>query len=319
MSQIRLDENTIAPGTPSSGTSILYPKSDGRWYSKDDAGTESALGDVQGPSSATDNAIVRFDGTTGQDLQNSGITIADGASGTLAGTNSGDVTLAGTPDYITISGQVITRGSVDLATDVTGDLPYANLTASGSASKILGRGSASAGDWQEITLGTNLSMSGTTLNVTGSSGAMTLLRAASGTDTSAGATNVDSFATSLGADDSLFILVTLSSATQATTTPKIWDNTDGTLINYCIYAGGGASNATAGARYLEHIWVVPLTSTLTGAFTLGRDSNADTDSWNNPTIAAGWTSGWTLALRHDGVVAGGTLTWAWKVYKIAGS
>jgi len=43
-----------------------------------------------------------------------------------AGTdNSTDVTLAGTPDYITISGQVITRNLIDLTTDVTGDLPVA--------------------------------------------------------------------------------------------------------------------------------------------------------------------------------------------------
>jgi hypothetical protein len=43
-----------------------------------------------------------------------------------AGTdNSTDVTLAGTPDYITISGQEITRGLIDLTTDVTGDLPVA--------------------------------------------------------------------------------------------------------------------------------------------------------------------------------------------------
>ena len=38
----------------------------------------------------------------------------------LTGTNTGDVTLTGTPDYITISGQVITRGLIDLATDTTG-------------------------------------------------------------------------------------------------------------------------------------------------------------------------------------------------------
>lgn len=43
-----------------------------------------------------------------------------------AGTdNSTDVTLAGTPDYITITGQEITRGLIDLTTDVTGDLPVA--------------------------------------------------------------------------------------------------------------------------------------------------------------------------------------------------
>ena len=43
-----------------------------------------------------------------------------------AGTdNSTDVTLEGTPNYITIAGQVITRGLIDLTTDVTGDLPVA--------------------------------------------------------------------------------------------------------------------------------------------------------------------------------------------------
>lgn len=118
------------------------------------------------PTAATDNAIVRYDGTGAIDVQPSGITIADGTSGTLSNTNSGDVTLAGTPDYITISNQVITRGLVDMATDITGDLPYANLTQAGAASRLLGRGSSGgAGDWQDIALGNRLSMSGTTLSV----------------------------------------------------------------------------------------------------------------------------------------------------------
>lgn len=45
-----------------------------------------------------------------------------------AGTdNSTNVSLLGTPDYITIAGQVITRGQIDLTTDVTGLLPGANI------------------------------------------------------------------------------------------------------------------------------------------------------------------------------------------------
>jgi len=88
----------------------------------------------------------------------SGLTIADGtflvgnASGDIvaesgataraslgvdpSGTdNSTDVTLTGIYDYITISGQVITRGQIDLTTDVTGALPAANV-GSLPASKI---------------------------------------------------------------------------------------------------------------------------------------------------------------------------------------
>lgn len=68
------------------------------------------------------------------------LTIADGATltasatATVSGTNTGDITLAGTPDYITISGQVITRNPIDLATDVTGNLPVTNLNSGTSAS-----------------------------------------------------------------------------------------------------------------------------------------------------------------------------------------
>ena len=41
----------------------------------------------------------------------------------ISGNNNGDVTLAGSLDYITISGQEITRNAIDLAADVTGTLP----------------------------------------------------------------------------------------------------------------------------------------------------------------------------------------------------
>ena len=47
-----------------------------------------------------------------------------------AGTdNSTDVTLAGSLDYISIDGQVITRNAIDLSTDVTGTLPVGNMAA----------------------------------------------------------------------------------------------------------------------------------------------------------------------------------------------
>ena len=54
---------------------------------------EFDAGDVVGPSSATDNALVRFDGTTGKLIQNSSGILDD--SGSLSGIAS-----IGTPNYI---------------------------------------------------------------------------------------------------------------------------------------------------------------------------------------------------------------------------
>ena len=45
------------------------------------------IGDVDGPASATDNAVARFDGTTGKLIQNSTVTIAD-STGAIAGASS---------------------------------------------------------------------------------------------------------------------------------------------------------------------------------------------------------------------------------------
>jgi hypothetical protein len=81
----------------------------------------AGTGDVVGPASATDNAIVRFDGTGGKSIQNSVVTIAD-TTGVIAGTRG-----------VTISGS--TSGTIALSASATGgNLIAGNLTFTNPAS-----------------------------------------------------------------------------------------------------------------------------------------------------------------------------------------
>ena len=69
----------------------------------------SGSGDVVGPSSATDNAVVRFDGTTGKLIQNSTVTLSD----------TGVLTV---PELSTTSITSLTNNPIVIAPDGTGDV-----------------------------------------------------------------------------------------------------------------------------------------------------------------------------------------------------
>jgi hypothetical protein len=64
------------------------------------------------------------------------------------------VTLTGTPNYLTLVGQVITRGLIDLANHVTGRLGFSNLP-TGTARSIVGRSGSGNGDLGNISAGNN--------------------------------------------------------------------------------------------------------------------------------------------------------------------
>ena len=98
--------------------------------------TLDTLGELSASLSDDEDALTALTTTVGTKLAKSSnlsdLADASTARGNLgvdaAGTdNSTNVSLTGTPDYITISGQVITRNQIDLANDVTGVLPSANL------------------------------------------------------------------------------------------------------------------------------------------------------------------------------------------------
>lgn len=104
---------------------IAFSTAEAGWYLYSDDGTWHNLTNIataiQGsPGAVTDHAIVRWNGTGGTSVQDSGITIADGATGALSGTNSGDVSLSGSYNYISLSGQTLTRHQIDILNDVAG-------------------------------------------------------------------------------------------------------------------------------------------------------------------------------------------------------
>ena len=92
------------------------------------------------------------------------LTVSGAAS--VSGTNSGNVSLAGTPNYLTISGQTITRALINLGSHVTSTLPVAN-GGSGAATLdanavLLGNGTSALQTVAPSTTGNVLTSNGTT-------------------------------------------------------------------------------------------------------------------------------------------------------------
>ena len=124
----------------------ILPLADGGTGADNAADARSALGvDAAGTDNSTDVTLANTNylSISGQEITGGTVPVGSGGTGATtaagarsalgvdaAGTdNSTDVTLAGTPDYITISGQVITRNQIDLTSDVTGILPVGNMAA----------------------------------------------------------------------------------------------------------------------------------------------------------------------------------------------
>jgi hypothetical protein len=157
---------------------------DGKLYYEDSGGTvqllaskSGASGDVVGPASATDNAIARYDGTTGKLIQNSGVTVDDsnivtasGFSGPLNGTVGATTPSTGVFTDITLNAQgdvrfadsdssnyVAFQAPATVASNITWTLPSTDGT-NGYALTTNGSGTLS---WSQagITTGKSIAMS----------------------------------------------------------------------------------------------------------------------------------------------------------------
>jgi len=136
-------------GTPVLATGITEAEIQSL-ISVDPAGTDNST-NVTLAASVTDILSLSTQEISGVDNAADGIVGWDDSEGKLtflsqadlrtvvgvdpAGTdNSTDVTLAGSLDYITISGQEITRNAINLGTDVTGSLPNTSVSGLGTMS-----------------------------------------------------------------------------------------------------------------------------------------------------------------------------------------
>lgn len=149
-----------AMGTPSSGVATNLTGTAAGLT----AGTVTTNANLTGHVTSVGNAAVLGSFTVAQ--LNTAISDGDVATGggTATGTNTGDQT-------ITLTGDVTGSGTGSFAATIANDaVTYAKIQNVTSA-RLLGRATAGAGDTEEITLGTNLSFTGTTLNAAGGGGA----------------------------------------------------------------------------------------------------------------------------------------------------
>ena len=136
----------------------------GTWSSSFGDALIQDIADVSGTATGADQVLVSTG--SGAFALESGATLRTSLGVDPAGTdNSTNVTLAGSLDYLTLSGQQITRGAIVLTTDVSGTLPVGNggtgATTLGDNRVLTGAGASA------ISAEANMTFDGSTLAVTG--------------------------------------------------------------------------------------------------------------------------------------------------------
>ena len=248
---------------------------------------------VSGPASATDNAVARFDTTTGKLVQNSVVTVDDtgivagasisGASNTLS--NIGNSAL--TNSAITINGSSTALGgsvSVGTVTSVTGTAP---VVSSGGATPVISMAAATtsvpgyltAADWTTFN---NKQPAGSYLTT-----AVTSLTTSSGLSTNTSATGAVSVTntgvTSIVAGTG----ISISGATGAVTVTNtstgatITDDTTTNATRYILFDDITSGSLTAVNVSSTKLFFNPSTGTLTSTVHTSNSDERLKENWTD--------------------------------------
>jgi len=128
-------------------------------------GSDFEIAGLIGPASSTDNAIARFDSTTGKIIQNSGVTIDD--ANILGGASQLNV------DNLRLDGNTIsstnTNGNIAITPNGTGEVDISKVDIDGGTidGTIIGGSTAAAGTFTSLSDSGNLTFTGTGNRITG--------------------------------------------------------------------------------------------------------------------------------------------------------
>lgn len=230
--------------------------------------------------------------------QSAGLSVMGNATNATA--NIADISAANDGEVLRRSGTTLGFGTVATAGIANGAITYSKIQNISANNRLLGRAASGAGSVEEITLGSGLSLSGTTLNVSsipnGSLANSTIALAIAGTGTDV---------TVSGSPASLGSSLTLNLPTASASARGLLSSSDWTIFNNKQAAGNYTVDPGANGLMARTALNTSVARTLTGSTNRITISNGDGVS-GNPTVDISNSYGGQTSITTLGTITTGT-------------